>query len=52
MKKYFNVYLTGKKELTECIVYASTPSEAKKIFGKLQQLNVAPAKLTVVEVKK
>lgn len=52
MKRYYNVYLTNKKELTEHIIYASTPVEAKKIFGKLQQLNVGPNKLTAVEVKK
>lgn len=51
MKKYYNVYLTHKKELTEHIVYASTPVEAKKIFGKLQELKDWPG-LTAVEVKK
>lgn len=51
MKSYYNVYLTNKKELTEHIIYASTPVEAKKIFGKLQELKDLSG-LTAVEVKK
>lgn len=42
MKSYYNVYLANKRELTECIVYADTPVEAKNIFGKLQELKDTP----------
>lgn len=42
MKSYYNVYLIYKKELTEQIIYADTPVEAKKIFGKLQELKDTP----------
>ena len=47
MKNYYNVWLKNKKELTEIIVYASTPKEARLIFVKQQELLVTTSKVDV-----
>jgi len=47
MKNYYNVWLKDKKELTEIIVYAGTPREAKKIFVKQQELKATPSQIGV-----
>ena len=33
---YYNVYLKGKKELTETIIRATHPEQAKSIYCRLQ----------------
>ena len=36
MKTYYNVWITGKKDLTETIVYAETPQQAEQTYITLQ----------------
>jgi hypothetical protein len=40
-KQYYNVYLKGKRSITEVLIKATSPEQAKSIYCKNEGLNKA-----------